>query len=138
MKCKAYFGTNRFSLFFFKIFYAIFYSSYVSLLGSVLEVIKKSRPFVRGSVSIWVNCLEGILITHFFLSVILVTICVTLFLLINSLNFRICLFFVHSKDLLYEFSWIASKRWNSSGVIDSNILVSNCLILFLSLSYNVI
>ena len=65
---------------------------------------KKFRLFVRRSVSIWVNCLEDILITHFFLSVILVALCVTLLLLINSLNFRICLFFVTSEDLLYEFS----------------------------------
>ena len=28
LKCKAYFGTNRVSLFFFKILYCIFYSSY--------------------------------------------------------------------------------------------------------------
>ena len=49
------------------------YLSYsISLLGSVLEVIEKLRPFARRSVSIWVNCLEDILITHFFLSVILV------------------------------------------------------------------
>ena len=39
----------------------------MSLLGSVLEVIEKLRPFARRSVSIWVNCLEDILITHFFL-----------------------------------------------------------------------
>ena len=46
--------------------------------------------------------------------------CGTLFLLINSLNFRICLFFVNSKDFLYEYSSIFSTIWNSSGVIDSN------------------
>ena len=40
----------------------------ISLLGSVLEVIEKLRPFAsRKWVSIWVNCLEDILITHFFL-----------------------------------------------------------------------
>ena len=60
--------------------------------------------------------------------------CVTLFLLINSLNFCICLFFVNSKDFLYKFSWIFSTRWNSPGVIDSKILPFNCLMLFLSLS----
>ena len=41
------------------------------------------------------------LITHFFLSVILVEFCVTLFLLISSSNFRLCLFFVQSKDFLW-------------------------------------
>ena len=106
----------------------------ISLLGSVLEVIEKLRPFARISVSIWVNCLEDILVTHFFLSVILVVLCVTLFLLINSLDFRRYLFFVNSKDFLYKFSWIFSTRWNSPGVIDSKILPFNCLMLFLSLS----
>ena len=48
----------------------------ISLLGSVLEVIEKLRPFGRRLVSIWVSCLEDISITHFFLSVILVTLCV--------------------------------------------------------------
>ena len=47
-------------------------------LGSVLEVIEKLRPFVERSVSIWVNYLEEILVTHFFLSAILVALCVTL------------------------------------------------------------
>ena len=131
MKCKTYFGMNRVSLFFFKILYCIFYSSY---LGSALEVVEKLRPFARRSVSIWVNCLEHILITHFFLSVILVVLCVTLFLLINSLNFCICLFFVNSKDFLYKFSGIFSTRWNSSGVIDAKILPFNFSMLFLSLS----
>ena len=75
----------------------------ISLLGSVLEVIEKLRPFATRSISIWVNCLEDILITHYFLFAIIVSLCVNLFLLINSLNFRICLFFVKSKDFLYEF-----------------------------------
>ena len=70
----------------------------ISLLGSFLEVIEKLRPFARRLVSIWVNCLEDILITHFFLSAILVALlCVTLFLLISSLNFRICLFLLIQK-----------------------------------------
>ena len=79
-------------------------------------------PFARRSVSIWVNCLEDTLITHFFWSAILVELCVTLFFLINSLNFRIYLDFVNQKDLLHKFSWIFSARWNSSGVIGSKIL----------------
>ena len=49
---------------------------------------------------IWVNCREDISIMHFFLAVILVALCVTLFLLINSLNFCICLFLSSSKDFL--------------------------------------
>ena len=106
----------------------------ISLLGSVLEVIEKLRPFSRGSVSIWVNCLDEMLITHFFLSVMLVVVCVILFFLIDSSNFSICLFYARSKDFLYEFSWIFSTRWNSSDVIDSKILPFNCLILFLRLS----
>ena len=65
LKCKAYFGTNRVSLFFFKILYCIFYSSYV------LEIIEKLTPLARKSVSLWINCLEDILITHFFLSAML-------------------------------------------------------------------
>ena len=60
--------------------------------------------------------------------------CVTLLLLINSSNFRICHFFVKSEDFLYKFSWIFSTRWNASGVIDSKILPLNCLLLFLNLS----
>ena len=59
----------------------------ISLLGSVLEVIKKLRPFARRLVSIWVNYLEDILITHFFLSVILVALSVALFLLINKFSY---------------------------------------------------
>ena len=47
----------------------------ISLLGSVLEVIENLRPFTRRLVLIWVNCLEGISITHFFTSVILVVLC---------------------------------------------------------------
>ena len=103
LKCKAYFGTNRVSLFFFKILYCIFYSSYDIFIRCVLEVIEKLRPFARRSVLIWVNCLEDILITHFFLSAILVALCVVLFLLINSLDLHICLFLVISKDFLYDF-----------------------------------
>ena len=106
----------------------------ISSLGSVLEVIKKSRPFARRSVSIWVNCLDEILLTYFFLSAILLSLCVTLFLQINSLNFGICPFFGSSQDFLYKFSWIFSTRWNSSGLIDSKILPFNCSMLFLSLS----
>ena len=106
----------------------------ISLLENVLEVIEKLRPFARRSVSVWVNYLEDMLVTHFFLSVILVAICVILFFLINSSNSRICLFCVKSKDFLYEFSWIFSTRWNSSGVIDSKVLPFNCSMLFLSLS----
>ena len=71
-----------------------------------LEVIEKLRLFARRPVSIRVNFLEDMLITHFFLSVILVGLCVILFFLISSSNFCICLFFVKSKDFLYKFSWI--------------------------------
>ena len=74
----------------------------IFLLGTVLEVIEKLRLFLKRSVLIWVNYLEDILITHF-LSVILVAFCITLFLLISSLNCRIYLFFVKSKDI-YKFS----------------------------------
>ena len=68
------------------------------------------RPFARGSVSIWLNYLEDILTTHLLLFVILVALCVTLLLLINSLNFRICLFFVNSRDFLFEFPLIFSDK----------------------------
>ena len=78
----------------------------VSLLGSVLEVIEKLRPFARRPISKWVNYLKDILIIHSFLSAILVALCHNLFLLI--IYFLICLFFVNSKDFLYEFSWIFS------------------------------
>ena len=139
MKWKAYFGTNRVSLFFFKILYCIFYSSYDIFIRRVLEVIEKLRPFARRSVLIWVNCLEDILITHFFLSAILVPLWVTLFLLINSQHFHICLFFVKSKDFIYEFSWILSTKWNSSGVIDSKILPCKCFDTALEpITYNMI
>ena len=70
LKCKAYFGKNRVSLFFFKILYVSSIVAIISLLGSVLKVIEKLRPFARRSVLTWVNCLEHISITHFFLSVV--------------------------------------------------------------------
>ena len=89
--------------FFSRSFTASSIVSMIYFLGSVLEVIEELRPFARRSVSIWVNYLQDILIAHCFLSVILVALCVTLFLLINSLNFRIC---------LKEWSWekYLSKR----------------------------
>ena len=102
----------------------------ISLIGSVLEVIEKLRSFARRSVSIWVNCLKDILITHFFLSVILAALCVTLFVLISSSNFRVGLFLVKSEHLLYKFWWTFSTRWNSLGVLDSKILPCNCSMLF--------
>ena len=73
----------------------------ISLLENALEVIENLRPFMRRSVSIWVSLLEDILITHVLLSVMLMALCVTSFLPIKSSNFRICLFFVKSKDFLY-------------------------------------
>ena len=73
----------------------------ISLLENALEVIENLRPFMRRSVSIWVSLLEDILMTHVLLSVMLMALCVTSFLPINSSNFRICLFFVKSKDFLY-------------------------------------
>ena len=122
MKWKAYFGMNRVSFFFFKILYYIFFSNYDMVIRQCFRSNWEVKALSRRSVLIWVNCPEDILIIYFFLYVILLALCVTLFLLINSLNFRICLFFVNSKDFLYEFSWIFSTRWNSSGVIDSKIL----------------
>ena len=92
----------------------------ISLLGSVLEIIQKLRCSARGSVPIWSNCLENILINYFFLYVMLVAVCVT-FLPISSSNLPICLFFVKSKDFLYKFSGIFIARWNSPGVVDSKI-----------------
>ena len=135
-KCNADFGTKRVSLFFFfsRSFTASSIVAKIPLFGIALELIEKLRPFARRSVSTWDNCLEEILITHFFLSVILAALCVALFLLINSLNSHVCLFFVNSKDFLYKFSWIFSIRWNASGIIDSKILPFNCSMLFLSLS----
>ena len=50
------------------------------------------------------------------------------------IKFRICLFFVKSKDFLYEFWWIFSTRCNSSCIIDFKILPFNCSMLLLSLS----
>ena len=75
----------------------------ISLLGNVLEVTEKLRPFARRSVSIWIICLKDKYITSLFLSAILVALCATLFLLIYSLNFRICLFFVNSKEFHQSF-----------------------------------
>ena len=89
LKSQAYFGKNRVSPFIYKILCCIFYSSYAFLCSSVLEVIKQLKPFERRSVSIWVYCLEDILTTHFFLSFMLLVLCVTLFLLISSSNFRV-------------------------------------------------
>ena len=119
---------------FFRSFTASSIVAIISLFDSVFEVIEKLRPLARRSVSICVNYLEDILIIHFFLYVILVALCVTLFLLTNSLNLSKCLFFVNSKDSLYECSWIFSTKWNSTVVIDSEISHFNCSMLFLSLS----
>ena len=47
----------------------------ISLLGSILKVIETLRSFARRLVLIWVNCLEDILITHFFLCYISGTLC---------------------------------------------------------------
>ena len=91
------------------------------------------KAFARRLVSMWVNCLEEILITHSYFSV-MIALYVTLFLLIISSNFHICLFFVKSKDFLYQCQLIFSIRWNSSGFIDSKSLPLNCSMLFLSLS----
>ena len=65
----------------------------LSLLGSVLEVIEKLRLFLRKLVLNWDNCLEDILIAHFFLYVVLVVLCVLLFLLINLSSFVLYFFF---------------------------------------------
>ena len=110
LKCKAYFGMNRVSLFFFKILYCIFHCSYDIFIRQFLEVIEKLRPFARRLVSIWVNCLEDILITHFFLSAILVPLWVTLFLLINSQHFHICLFSMKSKLKNYTSQWLKKLK----------------------------
>ena len=115
---------------FFTISYIV---AMIYLLESALKVIENLRSFLRRSVSIWASCLEDILITHVLLSVMLVARCVTSFLPISSSNFRICLFFVKSKDYLYEFWPIFSARWSSSGVIDSKVLPFNGSMLFLSL-----
>ena len=102
LQCLVYFGTNCVSPFFFKIHYCLFYSSYDIFVRQCFffKVIEKLRHFERRSVLILVSCLENILITHFFSTAVLVALCVTLFLLINSLNFCIFLFFVKSKDFL--------------------------------------
>ena len=133
-KFKDYFWPNCVNHFFFKILYCIFDSSYDVQLGSVLEAVEKLWPFARRSVSNLDNCLQDKLTTHFFLSAMLSALCVPFLLLIKSSNFCISLFFVKSKDFLYEISWIFSTRWNSSGVIDSKILPFTFSKLFLSLS----
>ena len=111
MKCKTYFGINCISLFFSRPFTVSFIVAMISLLGSLLKVIEKLRPFARRSVGIWINFLEYILITHSLSSTMLVALCVTLSLLISSSNFRLCLFFVKSNDFLYEFAWSFSTKW---------------------------
>ena len=135
LKCKVYFGTYHVSFFFLKIFYSILCSSYDIYIR---KCFRSNGEVEALCVSIWVNCREDISIMHFFLAVILVALCVTLFLLMNSLNFCICLFLSSSKDFLHKFPWIFSIRWNSSGVADSNILPFNCSMLFLRLPHHVI
>ena len=97
----------------------------ISLLGSVLEIIETLRYFVRRWVLIWVNCLEDILITHFFLSVMLVALCATYFFLIS---FRICpyLSLCQIKRFLIQILVNLFTRWNPSGVINSKILSFIC------------
>ena len=56
---------------FLRFFTAFSVVTMISLLGSVLEVTENLRPFAKRSVSIWVDCLKDMLITHFVLSVIL-------------------------------------------------------------------
>ena len=56
------------------------------------------KALCKKMVLIWVNCLEDILINHFLLSVLLVVLCVTLFLLISSSNHLRC-------PMIWEVSW---------------------------------
>ena len=88
MKSQTYFGTDRVSLFFFKIFFCIFYSSYMSF--------KDKIDFRYGLI-----VRKTYFVTDLVLSVILIA-----FFLHNfscSANFSICLSFVKSKDFLYKF-----------------------------------
>ena len=109
---------------FWRFFTASSIAAMISLLGYLLEVTEKLRPFARRSVSIWVICLEGKNITSFFLSAILVVLCVTLFLLINSLNFRICLFFVNSKEFHKSFRQDGTPQVLE--VLQSHLLIVRC------------
>ena len=67
------------------------------------------------------NCLEDI--THPFLFTCYVNSALCYFVLADQfIKFPdVPLFFVKSKDFLYEFWWSFFTRWNSSGVIDSKI-----------------
>ena len=89
----------------------------ISLWDKVLEVTEKLRPFARRLVSIWVICLEDILITHFFLSVMLVALPVTLFFLISSSNFCNVSFLLNQK--------ISDKNFHES-FLHSKILPFHC------------
>ena len=78
------------------------------------------------SVLFWVNCLEDILITHFFLSVILVALCIVFLWLTYSSNSRVCIFFVTWKDFWYEFWWAFSTWYKLSYMIYWHYLTSSC------------
>ena len=94
---ERYHGTNRIRIFFSRSFTASIIEILMSLLGSVLDLIEKLRPFARRSVSNWHNCLEDILITYFFICYVVSAICS--FLLAHWSNKVTCqsLFFVKSK-----------------------------------------
>ena len=103
----------------------------ICLLGSFLEKLEKLKPFQKRSVSIWVDCLEDMLITYFFVSVILLVVFVN-FYHCSVDQILIYVFFVKSKVFLCKFWFIFSRRWSSSVVTNSKILSFNCLMLLLS------
>ena len=94
----------------------------IFLLGSVLEVIENLSVFARRSVSIWLNCQEDILITHFFSSFMLVALCVTLFLLINSSNFCVSFFLLNQK-ISYKNSSIVFLFRSASSIVSVQVCV---------------
>ena len=119
----------------FRILCCIFYCSCDIFIRQCFRSNWEVKALCERLVSIWVNCLEDILISHLFWSVILGALRVTVFLLISSLNFRICLFFVKLKDFLYKFSWFFYKMELLMQDGTPKILPFNCLMLFLSLSH---
>ena len=114
LKCKTYFGTNRVSLFFFKILYCIFYSSYDIFIRRVLEVIEKLRPFARRLVLIWINCLEDIN---------------NPFLFICYISGALCCFILADQFIRFSYT-----TFHESFLQDSKMLPFNSSMLFLILS----
>lgn len=104
LKCKAYFCKNCVSLFFFNIFYYIFDCNCYIFIRQLFTSNWKFKA--SPEVDFGLEKMSWRLVNnHFFFYFMFVKLYFILFLLISLSNLDICLFFLNSKDFLYEFWW---------------------------------